>query len=517
MDMRALLKDLQEERERIRAMGGPDRLKKQYDRGKWDARQRMTALFDGGAFFEVGMHGTQMGQHGESKPPADAVVSAWGTVDGRPVCAAAYDFTVFGGSIGYTGETKVTRLRELALRNRMPMVWFVDSAGARIDPSSHPDTVSLFAGSGHLFREEVVMSGVVPLVAAMVGPGAAGTAYIPGLADFVPMVKDIGSMALGGPPLVKAVTGQEISEQELGGSKVHTRQSGVGDIEVDNDEQCVAVIKQYLGYFPSHCEEKPPVRDSDDPLERREESLLDVLPSNPRQGYDMYEVIAKITDGGKILDLKGRWGKSLITCLARIGGYPCGIVASNPRHLGGVLENDSADKAARFVQLCDAFNVPLVFLVDVPGFMVGSKVEHEGIIRHGAKMLHAVASATVPKLTVVIRKAYGAGYYVMCGRAYEPDLLVAWPGAEISVMGAEGMVGIASLKMGGASALAPEVKEQMIASLRERIDIRRVAQWGLVDDIIDPRDTRPVLARALRMSWNRQVERPWRKRGVMPV
>ena len=377
--------------------------------------------------------------------------------------------------------------------------------------------VSYFAGTGYLFREEVVMSGVVPLVAAMVGPGAAGTAYIPGLADFVPMVKKIGSMALAGPALVKAVTREDINEQDLGGSKVHTRQSGVGDIEVENDEECIALIKKYLSYFPSHCRDKPPIIETDDPIDRKDDALLDVLPENNRQGYDMYEIIQIIADHGDYLDLKPKFAKSLITCLARIGGYPCGIVASNPRHLGGVLENDSADKAAHFIQLCDAFNIPLVFLVDVPGFMVGSKVEHEGIIRHGAKMLHCIASATVPKLTVVVRKAYGAGYYVMCGRAYEPDLLVAWPGAEISVMGADGMVYIASLKMGGIDNMPQEMQDQMRGMLLERIDIKKTAGWGLVDDIIDPRETRSLLARSLRMSWNREVERPWRKRGVMPV
>lgn len=517
MDMRQLLSDLHTERQRIGTMGGPERLAKQRQRGKWDARARLTALFDGGVYFEVGMHGTTMGPYGDDKPHADAVICGWGEVDGRPVCAAAYDFTVKGGSIGHTGETKVTRLRELALRCRMPMVWFIDSAGARIDPSAHADTISMFAGSGHLFREEAIMSGVVPLVAAMVGPGAAGTAYIPGLADFVPMVKDIGSMALGGPPLVKAVTGQEISEQELGGSKVHTRESGVGDLEVEDDAACVQAIKTYLSFFPSHCREKPPVLPCEDPIDRRDEALLDVLPASSRQGYDMYDVIRRLVDGGRYFDLKPRWAKNIITCLARIGGYPCGIVASNPRHLGGILEKDSADKAAHFVQLCDAFNIPLVFLVDAPGFMVGSKVEHEGIIRHGAKMLHAVASATVAKLTVVVRKAYGAGYYVMCGRAFEADLLVAWPSAEIAVMGAEGMLGIAAIKMGGADKLPPEARENLLSSIRERIDIRKVAQWGLVDDIIDPRDTRLVLARGLKMSWNREVERPWRKHGVMPV
>jgi acetyl-CoA carboxylase carboxyltransferase component len=399
------------------------------------------------------------------------------------------------------------------------MVWFVDSAGARIDPQSgqNGDMLSLFAGAGALFREEVIMSGVVPLVAAMVGPGAAGTAYIPGLADFVPMLKDVASMALAGPPLVKAVTGQDIGEQELGGSKVHAEKSGVGDVEVADDSECIGVIKEYLSFFPSNCEEKPPIIICKDPIDRRDEQLLEILPESPRQSYDMYEIIKRIVDYGRLLDIKPKFAKAIITGLARIGGRPCGIVANNPRQMGGILTNDSADKAAHFIQLCDAFNIPLVFLMDVPGFMVGSKVEHEGIIRHGAKMLHAMASATVPKLTCVVRKGYGAGYFVMAGRAYEPDLIVAWPGAEISVMGADGMVGIASRKLFPGGDPPPEVKQQLAAAIQQHIDIYKVAGWGLVDDVIDPRDTRAVLALGLELSWNKRVERPWRKHGVMPV
>ena len=519
MDMREAVAELERRRAGIREMGGADKVAKQHERGKLSARERLERFFDGGAYFEVGIHGTQMGQQTDlDKPAADAVLCAWGQVDGRFVCVAAYDFTVKGGSIGQTGETKVTRLRELALRSRIPMVWFVDSAGARIDPkAAGADFISTFAGTGHLFREEVIMSGVIPLVAAMVGPGAAGTAYIPGLADFVPMMKNVGSMALAGPPLVKAVTGQEIEEQALGGSKVHTEISGVGDVEVKDDAECISIIKDYLGYFPSSSAEKPPIRRTGDPADRREEALLDVLPPGARQSYDMYKLINLLVDNGKILDIKGRWARSIITCLARIDGFPVGIVASNPRHLGGILSNDSADKAAHFIQLCDAFSIPLVFLMDVPGFMVGSKVEHEGIIRHGAKMLHAMASATVPKLTVVVRKGYGAGYYVMAGRAYEPDMIVAWPGAEISVMGAEGMVGIAGKKLFGGIDPPPEVKAQIVAGIQKQIDIYKVAGWGLVDDVIDPRDTRKVLAMGLAMSWNKQVERPFRKHGVMPV
>jgi acetyl-CoA carboxylase carboxyltransferase component len=520
MNMRERIAELERRRAQIREMGGPDKIAKQHARGKLTCRERLTKFFDGGAFFEVGMHGTQMGMGDDKdKPPADAVVCGWGQVDGRPVAAAAYDFTVKGGSIGMTGETKVTRMRELALRCRMPMVWFIDSAGARIEPKgqSSGDLISLFAGSGHLFREEVFMSGVVPLVSAMVGPGAAGTAYIPGLADFVPMVKEVSSMALGGPPLVKAVTGQDVSEQDLGGSKVHTEKSGVGDVEVPDEDACLAVIKDYLSYFPSHCEDKPPIRASADPIDRREEALLDVLPESQRSSYDMYKVLRLVVDDGKLLDLKPKWAPSLITCLARFGGRPVGIVANNPRHIGGILNNDSADKAAHFIQICDAFNLPLVFFMDVPGFMVGSAVEHQGIIRHGAKMLHAMASATVAKLTVVVRKGYGAGYYVMAGRAYEPDLLVAWPGAEISVMGAEGMVGIAGRKLFGDREPPPEVKQQLAQMIQQNIDIYRVAGWGLVDDVIDPRDTRPLLCRAVELAWNRKVERPYRKHGIMPV
>ena len=520
--MREMVADLEARRATIRAMGGPERVDKQHARGKLTARERLAVFFDDGIFFEIGAHGTQMGlaagPDGADKPPADAVVTAFGKMGGRMVCCAAYDFTVKGGSIGYTGEEKVTRLRSMALRGRWPMVWLIDSAGARIDPASaHPDTLALFAGTGHLFREQVTMSGVVPQVAAIVGPGAAGTAYIPALADYVPMVKNVGSLALGGPPLVKAVTGQDIGEQELGGSKVHCETSGVGDGEFDSDEACLAAAKTYLSYLPSHCDELPPDAPSDDPVDRREERLLDLLPESTRKPYDMYELVRAIVDRGEIFDLKPRFARSIITCFARIAGKSVGIVANQPMHLGGILDNDSADKAAHFIQICDAFNVPLVFLQDVPGFMVGSRVEHAGIIRHGAKMLHVMAAATVPKLTVIVRKAYGAGYYVMCGRAYEPDLIVSWPTAEISVMVAEGMLGIAGKKLFGDQEPTPEAKRAALDAIQKGIDVYRVAGWGLVDDVIDPRDTRRVLAWGLELARHKRVERPAKRRSVVPV
>ena len=518
MSMRDKVAELAQLRAKAREMGGPDKIAKQHDRGKLTARERMALLFDDGDFVEIGVHGTEMGP-GAQYVPADAVVCGWGKVDGRHIAAAAYDFTVKGGSMGFTSETKVTRMRELALRDRMPMVWLIDSAGARIDPKPNgdPDMVSLFAGSGHLFREQVVMSGVVPQVAALVGPGAAGTAYIPGLADFVPMVAGKSSMALGGPPLVEAMTKQKVTEQELGGSRVHCEVSGCGDVEVESDEQCIAITKKYLSFMPSHCGERPPIVACTDPIDRADDALLDVVPESQRQTYDMYEVIRRIVDRGEYLDIKPKWAKPIITCFARFGGRPCGIVANNPKQGGGILDADTADKAAHFIQICDAFNVPLVFLMDVPGFWVGKDHEHGGIIRHGAKLLHVMASATVPKLTVVTRKGYGAGYYVMAGRAFEPDLMVAWPGAEISVMGADGMLGIAGPKLFKDQEPPPEVKKQIAAMIQKHIDIYKVAGWGLVDDVIDPRETRKILCRAIEMSWGRVVERPAKKRGIIPV
>jgi acetyl-CoA carboxylase carboxyltransferase component len=445
--------------------------------------------------------------------PADGVITGWGDVDGRPCCIAAYDFTVMAGSMGMTGEFKVGRLREMALQKRRPMIWLLDSAGARIQEAAG----SMFAGSGHLFREEVVMSGVVPMVAAMLGPCAAGTAYIPGLSDFVPMVVGQGAMALAGPHLTKAVTGEDITMEELGGAKVHCRKSGVGDLEVADDAECIEAVKRYLSYFPSNCEERPPVREAADPEDRMSERLLDIVPESSRQPYDMYEVIREIVDDGEYFDIKPKFAKTLITCLARFGGMPCGIVANQPKQLAGILENDSADKAARFINLCDAFNIPLLFLQDVPGFMVGSKVEQAGIIRHGAKMLYAVSRATVPKITVVIRKAYGAGYYVMNGRAYEPDLIVAWPTAEISVMGPEGAVNIIGRSAIEASEDPEATREQMLDAVKKQIDPYLAARNDLIDDIIDPRETRPTVIRGLRMARDKRVERPWKKHGVSPV
>jgi methylmalonyl-CoA decarboxylase subunit alpha len=514
--LRPLVEDLAERRAKAKLGGGEERIAKQHEAGKLTARERLDLLIDPGTFTELGLHaGIHHSVRGleDKEAPADGVITGYGKVEGRLVAVVAYDFTVMAGSMGMTGEIKVARLRELALTKRLPFVWLLDSAGARIQEA----VGSLFAGSGHLFREEVVMSGVIPQVAALMGPCAAGTAYIPGLADFVPMVKGRGSMALAGPHLVRAAVGEDVTQEELGGSRVHCRKSGVGDLEVADDEACLDAIKRYLSYMPSHNREAPPRRATADPVERMEAELLDVLPESNRKPYDMYDVIRHIVDDGEWLDLKPQFARTIITCFARFGGRPVGIVANQPRQLGGILDNDSADKAARFVNLCNAFGLPLVFLQDVPGFMVGTKVEEAGIIRHGAKMLHAVANATVPKITVVLRKAYGAGYYVMNGRAYEPDLIVAWPTAEISVMGAEGAVEIVMRRQIEEADDPAAKRAELIDAYRGIIDVYIAARNGMIDDVIDPRETRPVICRALEMAEGKVVERPWKRNAVVPV
>ncbi|MBI3635032.1 MAG: acyl-CoA carboxylase subunit beta [Candidatus Rokubacteria bacterium] len=515
--MKDLAADLAARRARIAAMGGEEAVARQHAAGKLTVRERLDILFDAGSFQEIGVQATHAGVAPDlqgRETPADGVVTGFGKIDGRLASVIAYDFTVMAGSMGRTAEIKCNRAREIALTKRIPMVWLIDSAGARIQEAIGSRN---FAGSGLLFREQSIMSGVVPQVAAMMGPGAAGTAYIPALADFVPMVKGTSHMALGGPPLVKAVVGEDITAEELGGSKVHCEISGVGDLEVADDHECLRTIKAYLSYFPSSNAESPPRIASDDPADRRDEALLGIVPDNPRRAYDVKKVVHAVLDHGRLFEIKPAWAKNIVVGFGRLAGAAVGVVANQPMVLGGALDIDAADKAARFIMLCDAFNIPLVFFQDVPGFMVGSRVERAGIIRHGAKMLYAVSEATVPKLTVVMRKAYGAGYFVMCGRAYEPDLIVAWPTAEISVMGPEGGTNIVFRKEIAAAANPDEERARRVEQFRTLIDPYVAAGAALVDDVIDPRETRPVLIRALEMARTKKVDRPWRKHGVMPV
>ena len=515
--LRSLVDDLHERREQIRLGGGEERIARQHEQDKLTARERLALLIDEGTFVELGIHGrphfSQRAMEGK-EAPADGVITGYGKVDGRLVAVAAYDFTVMAGSMGMTGELKVTRLRELALGKRIPMIWLLDSAGARIQEAAG----SLFAGSGHLFREEVIGQRRDPADRRADGPvrGGHGLHPRPGR-----LRADGQGPRLDGARRPAPDQGRDGRGRDPGGAgrlaRAHAR--------VRRGRPRGRLRRGlHRGRSAPTCPSSPRTASSrrrgasrSDPVERAEEDLLDLMPDSPRHPYDMYEVIRRIVDDGEWFDLKPRWARTIITCLARMGGRPVGIVANQPRHLGGILENDSADKAARFINLCDAYGIPLLFLMDVPGFMVGTKVEQAGIIRHGAKMLYAVSRATVPKVTVILRKAYGAGYYVMCGKAYEPDLIVAWPSAEISVMGPEGAVNIIFRKQIEASEDPDATRAQMIEGIRQTIDPYIAAGNAMVDDIIDPRETRPTVIRALEMAETKRVQRPWKRHGVMPV
>src|SRR5881398_3176077 len=513
-----LVGELHARRKKNLAMGGAEKIDKQHQRGKLTVRERLELLYDPGSFTELGLLAHQQPIRGQpSDPdgtPADGVVTGHGLVEGRQVWVIAYDFTVMAGSMGAIGEQyKASRVRELALRYRNPIVWLLDSAGARIQEAAG----STFAGTGWLFADQVVMSGVIPQVAAMLGPCAAGTAYIPGLADFVPMVKGTSSMSLGGARLVKAATGEDVTDHDMGGSQVHCYESGVGDNEVADDAACIEAVRRFLSYLPSSNAEPPPMVRADDPADRLVDGLEKIVPSNPRAAYDVKRVIKSVFDEDSWFEVKPTWAKNIVIGFARAGGHPVGVVANQPMSKGGILDSDSADKAARFIRMCDAFNVPLVYLMDVPGFLVGSQVEKEGIIRHGAKMLYATSEATVPKVTVIMRKAYGAGYYVMCGKGYQPDTIVAWPFAEISVMGPEGPVNIIFNKQVEASDNPEATRAELVAKIRESINPYLAAGWAMIDDVIDPAETRRVIIKGIEQARDKKIDRPWRKHGNIPV
>ncbi|MBL8021599.1 MAG: acyl-CoA carboxylase subunit beta [Leptospirales bacterium] len=518
--IKEVLEDLENSKRRALSMGGEAAVKKHADRGRLNVRQRLEILFDSGSFLEFGLHADHAGVSKDlagKNVPADGVVTGVGRIDSRDVFVIAYDFTVLAGTMGRTGEAKCARIREMALKQRKPIVWLIDSAGARVQELGG----SFFSTTGYLFREQAILSGVVPQVSVVLGPGAAGTAYIPALSDCVIMVENQGVLALGGPPLVEAVIGEKISEQDLGGASVHLFKSGVAHMGAKDDREALLLTRKYLSYFPSSSQELPPrlpLKDNKPPG-RADESLLKLIPEDSGSPFDTAAVIDHIFDSGSILPFMNDFGKSLITCFARLGGYSVGIVASASMHLGGVLENDSSDKGARFVQICDAFGIPLVFLQDVPGFLVGSRVERAGIIRHGARLLYAVSNATVPKFTIVVRKAYGAGYYVLCGRGYEPDYIAIWPGGEIALMGAEGAVNImyGNKFKGMPAEEAAKLRTELEDAYRDEVSSARAAALFGVDELLDPRDTPVVLYRMLELTRNKHVLRPERKHGIFPV
>ena len=515
--MRGLARDLAERKADALGMGGEQLVTRQHGLGKLTVRERLDLLFDPGTFTEAGIlaQAADTPQTQGRRTWADGVVTGVGEIDGRKAAVIAYDFTVLAGSMGMHGERKAARARDLAVRHGHPVVYLLDSAGGRVN-----EAVGAFGGTGDVFREMSQMSGVVPQVGAVLGHCSAGTGYVPALCDFVPMVKGTSSMALAGVHLVRAATGEELTEEEMGGSAVHAKVSGVADAEAADDAECLRLVRAYLSYLPSRYGDPLPVKPVSDPPDRRSEKLYDIVPANLRKAYDMRRVIKEIADDGEFFAIKADWAKALITGFARFAGQPAGIVASQPMVRAGAISVDEADKAAKFINICDAFGIPLVFLVDVPGFVVGREVEHRGILRHGAKFLHNISCATVPKVTIILRKAYGAGYYVMGGRQYGADYIVGWPTAEISIMGPEGAVNILFRRQLAAEEpgqAREALRRDLIATVRAQIDPYLTAKQALIDDIVDPADTRWHIIRGLEISAGKRESLPPRKRGVIPV
>ncbi len=476
-------------------------------------RDRIALLLDEGSFVEDGLLANALA----GDLPADGVVTGVGRVDGRPVCVMANDPTVKAGSWGARTVEKIIRLTEHALRHELPVVYLVDSAGARIT-----DQVELFPGrrgAGRIFANEVRLSGKVPQVCCLFGPSAAGGAYIPAFCDAIFMVEANASMYLGSPRMAEVVIGEHVSLEEMGGARMHATVSGCGDNLCANDEEAIAGARRFLSYLPTNWLQPPPVEEPGAPVANAR-PIRDLVPAEDRRAYDMHKLLDALVDEDSFFELKPLWARELLIGFARIDGMPVGIVANNPMHLGGVLFVDSADKAARFIWLCDAFNVPLVFLADVPGFMIGSAVERQGIIRHGAKMITAVAEATVPKFSVIVRKAYGAGLYAMCGPAFDPDACLALPTAQIAVMGPEPAVN--AVYYNRIHAIEDETERaEFVAQMRQEyetdVDLVHLAAELVVDAIVQPEDLRSELSTRLALAADRVRDDAAKRHGVPPV
>jgi acetyl-CoA carboxylase carboxyltransferase component len=503
---------LEQLRKRVRAGGAERYHAANATKGKLFARERVALLVDGGSFVEDGMYANVLAEG----LPADGVITGTATVDGRPVCLMANDSTVKAGSWGARTVEKIIRIIEQAYRSGVPMVYLVDSAGARIT-----DQVDLFPGrrgAGHIFFNQVRASGSIPQACALFGPSAAGGAYIPAFCDVVAMVDGNASMYLASDRMVQMVTGEKTTLEEMGGAKVHCEQSGVGHFLCGTEAEAIEVIRRYLSYLPSNWTGQPPRRE---PVAAPSDvDLATVVPANERMAFDMKRYVRGLLDADSVFEIHARWAREVFVGFGRLDGHPIGVVANNSLHKAGVLFVDSADKATRFVQLCDAFNLPLLFLSDVPGFMVGAAVERQGIIRHGAKMISAIAEATVPKICVVVRKAYGAGLYAMAGPGFEPDATLALPTAKIAVMGAEAAVN--AVYANKIAAIAdPDERAAFVAARREEyerdIDIVRLASELVVDAIVDPTELRGELIRRFAAARGKDRHFSRRRHGVTPV
>jgi propionyl-CoA carboxylase beta chain len=515
-DPRDLLADLHRRQAEAEEGGGASRVAQQHKKGKLTARERLDLLLDPDSFVEldrfVTHRATDFGLADEVYP-GDGVVTGYGRIDGRPVYVFSQDFTVFGGSLSETHAQKICKVMDLAMRNGAPVIGLNDSGGARIQ-----EGVASLGGYADIFLRNTLASGVVPQISAILGPCAGGAVYSPAITDFVFMVRGVSYMFVTGPNVVKTVTHEDVPFEALGGADVHGETSGVAHGVFGSEAECLAAIRDLVGYLPGNNLEAPPEGAGGDPEDRRDESLLTLIPDAAATPYDMHEVIRAVVDHGRLLEIHAGYAQNIVVGFARLGGRPVGIVANQPAVLAGVLDINGSDKAARFIRFCDAFNLPLVTFVDVPGFLPGVAQEHGGIIRHGAKLLYAYCEATVPKVTVITRKAYGGAYDVMSSRHIRGDLNLAWPSAEIAVMGPRGAVEILFKdEIAAAPDPAVEMQRRIDEYTATFANPYKAAARGFVDDVIDPRDTRPRLIDALRMLRSKRDKNPPKKHGNIPL
>ena len=510
--MNDIIRQLEEKREKARLGGGQKRIDAQHAKGKLTARERLQLLLDDGSFEEWDMfkeHRCNDFGMDADHTPGDGVVTGYGTVNGRLVFVFSQDFTVFGGSLSETHAEKICKVMDHAMKVGAPVIGLNDSGGARIQ-----EGVDSLGGYADVFQRNVLASGVVPQISLIMGPCAGGAVYSPSMTDFIFMVKDSSYMFVTGPEVVKTVTHEEVTAEELGGAVSHTTKSGVADLAFENDVEALMMTRRLVGFIPSSNREKPPAVPVFDPADRIDHSLDTLVPSNPNQPYDMKELIFKMVDDGDFFELQPDYAKNILIGFARMEGSPVGIVANQPLVLAGCLDIKSSIKAARFVRFCDAFNIPVVTLVDVPGFMPGTAQEYGGIIKHGAKLLYAYAECTVPKVTLITRKAYGGAYDVMSSKHLRGDVNFAWPSAEIAVMGPKGAVEIIFREEKGDSEKVAAREAEYKAKFANPFV---AGARGFIDDVIMPNETRKRICRSLAMLHEKKLENPWRKHGNIPL
>jgi len=510
--MKEVLEELEIRRDKARAGGGKARIEAQHKRGKLTARERLDLLLDEGSFEEFDMYVEHrcidFGME-QTKVPGDGVVTGWGTINGRVVYIFAKDFTVFGGSLSEAHANKMIKIQDMALQNRAPIIGLFDAGGARIQ-----EGVAALGGYGEVFKRNVLASGVIPQISLVMGPCAGGAVYSPAMTDFIFMVKDTSYMFVTGPDVVRTVTHEEVTHEELGGAITHTTKSGVADRAFENDVETLMMTRRLVNYLPGSNRQKPPVWPTDDPADREIPSLDTLVPDSPNKPYDIKELIVKVADEGEFFELQPEHAKNIVVGFARLAGQPVGIVANQPLVLAGCLDIKSSIKGARFVRFCDCFGIPILTFVDVPGFLPGVAQEHGGIIKHGAKLLFAYAEATVPKVTVITRKAYGGAYDVMSSKHLRGDVNLAWPSAEIAVMGPKGAVEIIFRKdLGDPQKIAERTEEYRQKFANPFIAGHR----GFIDDVIMPRETRRRICRSLAMLKDKRLENPWRKHSNIPL